>query len=145
MPAKPPDPDKRNAPIVLSKASHHTSGNLSHLLSLSTAQILARDHQLLDPPPTDISAPEPTVPPEPNTSADSSISPDPKGQAFDALTASQYKKAAICVHRIQMTLPEEHCILCHIPSKHLISLPVLPNHPPDFIPSEKLPKKGGRK
>src|SRR5882724_1601100 len=36
-----------------------------------------------------------------------------------------------------MTLPEEHCILHHIPSDPLISLPVLPKHPPDFISSEK--------
>jgi len=36
-----------------------------------------------------------------------------------------------------MTLPEEHCILHCIPSDPLISLPVLPKHPPDFIPSEK--------
>src|SRR5882724_7688556 len=88
LPTKPPDPDKRDAPIVLSKASHSTSGNLSHLLSLSTTQILAHAHQLLDPPLTDISAPEPTVPPEPNTLANPSISPNPKGQPFDALATS---------------------------------------------------------
>src|SRR5882724_6190185 len=132
--AKSPDPDKRDAPIVLSKASRSTSGNLSHLLSLSTAQILAPAHQLLDPPPTDISAPEPTVPPKPNTSADPSISPNPKGQPFDSLAASQYKKAANRVHPIQTTLPEEHHILCRIPSDPLISLPVLPKHPLDFTP-----------
>jgi len=40
-----------------------------------------------------------------------------------------------------MTLPEEHCILHHIPSDPLISLPVLPKHPPDFIPSEKFTKE----
>src|SRR5882724_4009525 len=141
FPAKPPDPDKRDPPIVLSKGSHPASGNLSHLLSLSTAQILARAHQLLDPPPTDISATEPTVPPEPNTSADPSISPDAKGQPFDALAALRYKKAANCVHPIQMTLPEDHCILHRIPSDPLISLPVLPKHPPDFIPSEKFTKE----
>src|SRR5882724_6796313 len=94
-PQNPPDPDKKNAPIVLSKASRSNSGNLSHLLSLSTTQILAHAHQLLDLPPTDIGAPEPIVPPEltvspePNTSADPSISPDPKRQPFDALAASQ--------------------------------------------------------
>src|SRR5882724_7837735 len=136
LPAKPPDPDKRDPPMVLSKGSHPTSGNLSHLLSLSTAQILACAHQLLDPPPTDISAPKPTVPPKPNTSADPSISPDPEGQPFDALTTSRYK-AANCVHPILMTLPEEHRILHCIPSIPLISLPVLPKHPPDFTPSEK--------
>src|SRR5882724_3489168 len=100
LPAKLPDPDKRDAPIVLSKASCSTSGNISHLLSLSTTQILAHAHQLLDPPLTDISAPEPTVPPEPNTLANPSISPNPKGQPFDALTALRYKKAANCVHPI---------------------------------------------
>src|SRR5882724_11658259 len=35
-----------------------------------------------------------------------------------------------------MTLPEQHCILHCIPSDPLISLPVFPKHPPDFIPSE---------
>src|SRR5882724_12282584 len=137
FPAKPPDPDKRNAPIVLSKASCSNSGNLSHLLSLSTTQILDHTHQLLDLPPTDIGAPKPTVPPKPNTLADPSISPDPKGQPFDTLAASQYKKAANRVHPIWTTLPEEHRILHCIPSDPLISLPVLPKHPPDFTPSEK--------
>jgi len=137
LPAKPPDPDKRNALIVLSKASRSNSGNLSHLLSLSTTQILACAHQLLDLPLIDIGAPEPTVSPEPNTSADPSISPDPKGQPFDALAALRYKKAANRVHPIQTTLHEEHHILHCIPSDPLISLPVLPKHPPDFIPSEK--------
>src|SRR5882724_10750964 len=148
LPTKPPNPDKRDAPIVLSKkASRSNSGNLSHLLSLSTTQILARAHQLLDLPPTDIGAPEltvppePTVSPEPNTSANPSISPHPNRQPFDALAASRYKKAANRVHPIWTTLPEEHHILRHIPSDPLISLPVLPKHPPDFTPSEKFTKE----
>src|SRR5882724_13559064 len=104
LPTKPPNPDKRDAPIVLSKkASRSNSGNLSHLLSLSTTQILAHAHQLLDLPPTDIGAPELTVPPELNTSANPSISPDPKGQPFDALAALRYKKAANRDHPIWMT------------------------------------------
>ena len=108
---------------------------------------MAHAHQILDLPLTDIGAPELIVPPEPtvspelNTSADPSISPDPKGQPFDALAASRYKKAANHVHPIRMTLPEEHCILHRIPSKPLISLPVLPKYPPDFIPSEKFTKE----
>jgi len=134
---KPPDPHKKGAPTVLSKASHSTLGNISHLLSLSTTQILAHAHQPLDLPLTDIGAPEPTILPNPNTLANFSISPNPKGQPFDALTTLRYKKAANRVHPIQMTLPEEHHILHSIPSDPLISLPVLPKHPPDFIPPEK--------
>jgi len=37
----------------------------------------------------------------------------------------------------QMTLPEEYCIVQRIPSYPLLSLPILPTHPPDFIPSKK--------
>jgi len=44
-----------------------------------------------------------------------------------------------------MTLPEEHHILRHILSDPLISLPVLPKHPPDFIPSEKITEEGREK
>jgi len=89
---KAPQSRQKDAPIVLSKASHSTSGNLSHLLFLSTTQILACAHQLLDLPLMDIGAPELTippkltVPPELNTLANPSISPDPKGQPFDTLT-----------------------------------------------------------
>ena len=36
-----------------------------------------------------------------------------------------------------MTLPEEYHIVQRIPSNPLLSLPILPTHPPDFIPSEK--------
>jgi len=73
-----PDPDKKDAQTVLLKASRSTLGNLSHLLSLSTTQILACAHQLLDLPLTDIGTPKPTTLPELNTSANPSISPDPK-------------------------------------------------------------------
>src|SRR5882724_9409611 len=77
---KPPNPDKKDAPTILSKASHSTSGNLSHLLSLSTTQILACVHQLLDLPLIDIGAPKLSILPKQNTLADPSICPDPKGQ-----------------------------------------------------------------
>jgi len=98
LPEKPPESDKKKK-IVL-KASHTTLGNLSHLVSLSTTQILAHAHQLLDLPLIDIGTPEL------KTLAESSKSPDPKGQPFDALASTQHKKAANCVHPIQMTLPE---------------------------------------
>src|SRR5882724_2999163 len=88
---------------------------------------LACAHQLLDLPPIDIGAPELSILPDLNTSADF---PDPKGQPFDALASSQYKKAANCVHPIWTTLPEDNCILHHVPSDPLISLPVFPKHPP---------------
>jgi len=98
---------------------------------------------LLDLPPINTGTPKLNILPKPNilpklnTLAELSKSPNHKGQAFDTLTSSQYKKAANSVHPIQLTLPEEHHILHHIPSNPLISLPVLPKHLPDFIPSEK--------
>src|SRR5882724_12340076 len=36
-----------------------------------------------------------------------------------------------------MTLPEEYCIVQRIPSDPLLSLPILPTHPPNFILSKK--------
>jgi len=56
---------------------------------------------------------------------------------FDALVMARYKKATNCVHPVWTTLPKEYFILCHILSNPLISHPLLPRHPPDFVPSEK--------
>src|SRR5882724_1434309 len=132
LPTKPPNPDKKDAPTVLSKASCTTLGNLSHLLSLSTTQILSHAHQLLVLPPINTGTPKLNILPELNTLAKLSKSPDPKGQRFGSLASTQFKKAENCVHPIWTTLPEEHCILCCIQSEPLISLPVLKKHPPDL-------------
>jgi len=59
------------------------------------------------------------------------------GLPIDTLAMARYKKAANHIHPVQTTLPKEYHILCHIPSNPLISLPPLPRHPPDFVPSEK--------
>jgi len=85
----------------------------------------------------DTGAPELSILPKLNILANPSISPDPKRQPFDTLASKCYKKAENCVHPIWMTLPKEHHILHHILSDPLISLPVFPKHPPDFMPPEK--------
>jgi len=123
----PPSQKINYAPTILLKASTTTLGNLSHLLSLSTTQILACAHHLLDLPLIDTGTPEPNILTELNTSAELSKSPDPKVQPFDTLTSIRYKKAANHVHPIWTTLPEEHHILHHIPSNPLIPIPVFPN------------------
>ena len=38
---------------------------------------------------------------------------------------------------VRTTLPEEYCIIQKIPLDPLLSLPVLPTCPPDFLPSDK--------
>jgi len=88
LPGKPPNSDRNDAPTILLKASHTTSGNLSHLLSFSTIHILAHAHQLLDLPLIDTGAPEPNILPKLNTLANPNISPNPKGQPFDALAST---------------------------------------------------------
>src|SRR5882672_151876 len=113
---------------------HATSaGQLSHLHSLSTAQLLAQAHRLSGLPPVRPIPPEPTKPtkpPEPK-------SPEPKGPFFDALTSARYKKAANRIRPVWTTLPEEYHILHQIPSDPLMFLPSLPRQPPEFVPSEK--------
>src|SRR6266481_9984040 len=47
------------------------------------------------------------------------------------------KKVAHHIHPVCTTLPDEYRIVHRIPSDPLLSLPVLPTHPPDFVPSEK--------
>ena len=56
---------------------------------------------------------------------------------FNALVSVCYKKVTNLIRLVQTTLPEEYRIVHHIPSDPLLSLLVLPTHPPDFIPSEK--------
>jgi len=38
---------------------------------------------------------------------------------------------------VQTTLPEEYHVVRRIPSYPMLSLPILPTHPPDLIPSKK--------
>src|SRR5882724_7021687 len=57
--------------------------------------------------------------------------------SFDALISTCYKKVANGIQPVWMTLPEEYCIVQRIPSDPLLSLPILPTHPPNFILSKK--------
>src|SRR5882724_5829040 len=68
---------------------------------------------------------------------DSEDKPGKESCSFDALRSTHYKKVANCIWPVWTTLPEEYCIFQRIPSDHLLSLPILPTHPPNFIPSEK--------
>ena len=70
--------------------------------------------------------------PEYNSEDDSGKQPC----SFDALISTYYKKVANHIWPVQTTFPEEYCIVQRIPSDPLLSLPILPTHPPDFIPSE---------
>ena len=65
-----------------------------------------------------------------NNNNSSSSSLQNKGNA-------QYKKVTNHIWPVRTTLPDEYCIICRVPSDPLLSLPILPIHPPDFIPLAK--------
>jgi len=52
----------------------------------------------------------------------------------DQVSSFAYKKVAHRVKPVATTLPEDFRIICCIPSNPLETLPLLPFHPPDFIP-----------
>jgi len=62
-----------------------------------------------------------------------------------ALMSTHYKKVVNHIWPVQMTLPEEYCLIQMIPSDRSLSLPILPTQPPDFIPSKNSHKSIGRK
>ena len=45
-----------------------------------------------------------------------------------------YKKVVKKVHPVAASLPEDFCIVCRQPEDPLLSLPLLPTHPPYFVP-----------
>src|SRR5882672_7427252 len=141
LPVKPPEPvlgHMSPKPPENSEIHGTSAGQLSHLRSLSTAQLLAQAHRLsgLPPvrpiPPEQNKSPEPAEPMKPPELK----SPEPKKPFFDALTSARYKKAANRIRPVWTTLPEEYRILRRIPSDPLMSLPSLPRQPPEFVPSE---------
>src|SRR5882672_5967937 len=130
MSPKPPE----NSEIHATSASQ-----LSHLHSLSTAQLLAQAHRLSGLPPARPIPPEQNKSPEPTelTKPPKPKPPEPKRPLFEALTSARYKKATNHICPVRTTLPEEYRILRRIPSDPLMSLPSLPRQPPEFVPSEK--------
>jgi len=68
---------------------------------------------------------------------DSGDESEDESHRFNALISTCYKKVANHVWPVRMTLPEEYCIVRMIPSDPMLSLPILPTHPPDFILSKK--------
>jgi len=50
----------------------------------------------------------------------------------------KYKRVDQKVRPVAATLPEEFCNVCRIPEDPLLMLPLLPTHPPDFMPGERL-------
>jgi len=52
----------------------------------------------------------------------------------DQASSFAYKKVTHQVKPVATTLPEDFQIVCRIPSDLLETLPLLPFHPPDFIP-----------
>jgi len=115
---------------------------MAHLHSLSTTELLAQARRLSGLPLIKSNLPNPSPKPnDPKGLVHPPPHPEPSVTPFSALATARYKKAANCVHPVQTTLPKEYRILCHIPSSPLLSLPLLPKHPPDFIPSEKFTKE----
>jgi len=49
-----------------------------------------------------------------------------------------YKKVAKKVWPVPASLPKDFCIICHIPSNPLLTLPELSPRPPDFTPGTQL-------
>jgi len=64
---------------------------------------------------------------------------------FDALISAHYKKVANHIQPVWMTLPVEYHIVQRIPYDPLLSLPTLPTHLPNFIPSEKFTQENREK
>src|SRR5882672_8765019 len=101
LPVKPPEPVQGHMspkPPENSEIHGTSAGQLSHLHSLSTAQLLAQAHRLSGLPPIRPIPPEqnktpepaePTKPPEPKSPKPKS--PEPKKPFFDALTLARYK------------------------------------------------------
>src|SRR5882724_9834769 len=118
---------------------------MAQLYSLSTRDLLAQAHHLLGLPSFESNLPNKSSEPRKSSRPKKPLEPSkPLGQThphFDALAAARYKKAANHVHPVRTTLPEEYRILHHTPSDPLLSLPPLPRHPPDFVPSEKFTKE----
>jgi hypothetical protein len=49
-----------------------------------------------------------------------------------------YKKVARKVSPVSTSLPEDYCVIRQIPVDPLLSLPILPTHPPNFMPGIRL-------
>src|SRR5882724_5551367 len=142
----PSEPDRRNPLPKLPQGQTSLANQMAHLHSLSSTELLAQARCLSGLPLIKSNLPNPS--PESNDAkglVHPPPHPEPSVTPFSALALARYKKAANCVHPVRTTLPEEYRILCHIPSSPLLSLPLLPKHPPDFVPSESLPRSRWRK
>jgi len=131
--------DGRNASSKTPRRHTTLANQIAHLHSLSTMDHLAQAHHLSGLPLFESNllkqSTKPRNPPEQSKLLGQPL-PHP-GHPFDTLAVARYKKAANHVHPVQTTLPEEYQILCCILSNRLLSLPLLPRHPPDFASSEK--------
>lgn len=58
-----------------------------------------------------------------------------------ALVARKYKSAAKGVKPVSTALPEEFRITRHFPEDPLLTLPEVPTHPPEFIPTTKFTRE----
>jgi hypothetical protein len=47
----------------------------------------------------------------------------------------KYRKVEDRIQPLATQLPEEFCIICNIIGDPLENMPILPTHPPDFVPS----------
>src|SRR5882724_8252119 len=118
---------------------------MAQLYSLSTRDLLAQAHHLSGLPSFESNLPNKSSEPSKSSGLKKPLKPSkPLGQThphFDALAVARYKKAENHVHPVRTTLPEEYRILHCTLSDPLLSLPPLPRHPPDFVPSEKFTKE----
>jgi len=114
---------KLSNPAITTINTHHSalpSPDIFHLESSKLAGILLYDLPSLTRP-----------------ECDSEDEFEEESCTFDALVSACYKKVANQIWPVWMTLPEEYHTVQRIPSDPLLSLPTLPTHPPNFIPSEK--------
>src|SRR5882724_2724975 len=118
---------------------------MAQLYSLSMRDLLAQAHHLSGLPSFKSNLPNKSSELSKSSGPKKPLEPSkPSGQTrlhFDTLAVARYKKAANRVHPMRTTLPEEYRILHCTPSNPLLSLPPLPRHPPDFVPSEKFTKE----
>ena len=63
---------------------------------------------------------------------------DPHMLGNTPVSACVYKKVARKVRPVPASLPEDFCVVYHIPSDPLLSMPALSPHPPEFVPGLRL-------